>query len=175
MALFFTLEKSCGNSAVFLQGCYFPSDGKVTKGSPGDAAIGRAASRPVLHVGFPPDPRYGGRIPGNCTATPARVVQLIDCASAPLPLAGQTGDGRAGWTRKARRLPPAVGAGVDLRAAEFPFCGMFLFVCPKRNQKCPGDWLRGAPALQSPAPGPPLRGTLPWEPYRNVGAGGTAD
>ena len=129
MALFFTLEKSCGNSTAFLRGCYFPSDGKVTKGSPGDAAIGRAASRPVLHVGFPPDPRYRGRIPGNCTATPARVVQLIDCASAPLPLAGQFAESPVGWTWKARRLPPAVGAGADLRADSirpYPNYGSFF-------------------------------------------------
>ena len=37
---------------------------------------------------------------------------------------------------------------------QFPFTGVFLFVCPKRNQKCPGGWLRGVQALQSPAPGP---------------------
>ena len=36
----------------------------------------------------PPDPRYGGRFPGSRSANPARVVQLIVCASAPLPLAG---------------------------------------------------------------------------------------
>ena len=48
--------------------------GQFTLRSPGDAAIGPAASRPVLHAGFPPDPRYGGRFPGERTATPARAV-----------------------------------------------------------------------------------------------------
>ena len=49
MALFF----------VGIWGCAFLSDQKGTKESPGDAAIGRAASRPVLHVGLPPDPITG--------------------------------------------------------------------------------------------------------------------
>ena len=40
---------------------------------------------------LPPDPGYGGRFPGECSATPARAVQLIDSASAPLPLAGRLG------------------------------------------------------------------------------------
>ena len=38
---------------------YFPSDGKVPKGSPGDAA----GANSVRHDGLPPDPRYGGRVP----------------------------------------------------------------------------------------------------------------
>ena len=50
----------------------------------------RSASAPVAN----PGPHYGGRIPGNCSAHPARVVQLIAPASAPLPLAGQRGAGR---------------------------------------------------------------------------------
>ncbi len=49
MALFF----------VGIWGCAFLSDQKGTKESPGDAAIGPAASRPVLHVGLPPDPITG--------------------------------------------------------------------------------------------------------------------
>ena len=64
MALFF----------VGIWGCAFLSDQKGTKESPGDAAIGPAASRPVLHVGFPPDPHYGGRFPEDRSVTPARVV-----------------------------------------------------------------------------------------------------
>ena len=35
---------------------YFPSDGKVPKGSPGDAA----GANFVRHVGLPPDPHYEG-------------------------------------------------------------------------------------------------------------------
>ena len=58
-----------------------------------------------------PGPRYGGRFPGSCSSNPARAVQLIVPASAPLPLAGIFEESRAGWTRKTRRLPPAVGAG----------------------------------------------------------------
>ena len=37
---------------------YFPSDGKVPKGSPGDAA----GANSVRHDGLPPDPHYGGRV-----------------------------------------------------------------------------------------------------------------
>ena len=48
-----------------------------------------------------PGSRYGGRFPGSCSSNPAREVQLIVSAS----------ESRASWTRKARRLPPAVGAG----------------------------------------------------------------
>ena len=44
-----------------------------------------------------------------------------------------------------------------------------------KNQRLPGAGLRGVPALQSPAPGPPLRGTLPGQPFRASGAGGAAD
>ena len=58
-----------------------------------------------------PGPRYGGRFPGDGTATPARAVQTIAPASAPLPLAGIFQESRASWKKKARRLPPAVGAG----------------------------------------------------------------
>ncbi len=67
----------------------------------------RSASAPVAN----PGPRYGGRFPGSCSSNPAREVQLIVPASAPLPLAGIFQESRASWTRKARRLPPAVGAG----------------------------------------------------------------
>ena len=67
----------------------------------------RSASAPVAN----PGPRYGGRFPGSCSSNPARAVQLIVPASAPLPLAGIFEESRASWTRKARRLPPAVGAG----------------------------------------------------------------
>ena len=67
----------------------------------------RSASAPVAN----PGPRYGGRFPGSCSSNPARAVQLIAPASAPLPLAGIFEESRASWTRKARRLPPAVGAG----------------------------------------------------------------
>ena len=64
-------------------GCFFLFAQKETKNAPGAGSEERQrSSRP------PPDPRYGGRFPGNRTATPARLVQLIDCASAPLPLAG---------------------------------------------------------------------------------------
>jgi hypothetical protein len=41
------------------------------------------------------------------------------------------------------------------------FAGVFLFVCPKRNQKCPGVCLRGVQALQSPTPGPRYGGRFP--------------
>ena len=41
---------------------------------------------------LPPDPRYGGRFPDSRSAHPARAVQLIAPASAPLPLAGQFGE-----------------------------------------------------------------------------------
>ena len=63
-----------GGGTLHLRGCAFLSDQKGTKESPGDAAIGPAASRPVLHVGFPPDPHYGGRFPEDRFVTPARVV-----------------------------------------------------------------------------------------------------
>ena len=56
--------------------------------------------------------------------------------------------------RRGQRNPPP-------ERRNYPFTRVFLFACPKRNQKCPGDWLRGVQALQSPAPGPPLRRTLP--------------
>ena len=45
----------------------------------------------------------------------------------------------------------------------------------KGTKESPGAGLRGVPALQSPAPGPPLRGTLAWKSYRESGAGGAAD
>ena len=204
---------------------------------------------------LPPDPRYGRRFPGGHTATPARAVQLIASASAPLPLAGQfreshpAGRGRrAGGDTGPYGKANVLGVGADVSSARirgpakqhgksqtdpkeakhsfaqssllsflsrkrgpkggahatqvlpagrnhvpkgpakngvlvplppgrrnFPFAGVSLFVCPKRNQKCPGGWLRGAPALQSPAPRPPLRETLPGSPYRDAGAGGAAD
>ena len=44
-----------------------------------------------------------------------------------------------------------------------------------KEPKIPGGWLRGVQALQSPAPGPPLRGTLPGQLFRASGAGGSAD
>ena len=40
---------------------YFPSDGKVPKGSPGDAA----GANFVRHDGLPPVPHYGGRVPAG--------------------------------------------------------------------------------------------------------------
>ena len=40
---------------------YFPSDGKVPKGSPGDAA----GANFVRYDGLPPVPHHGGRVPGN--------------------------------------------------------------------------------------------------------------
>ena len=50
---------------IDLQGCfaapaarYFPNDGKVPKGSPGDAA----GANFVRHDGLPPVPHYGGRV-----------------------------------------------------------------------------------------------------------------
>ena len=89
----------------------FPAMGKVPKDRWGTPQSDWRRSRPVLHVGFPPGPRYGGRFPGGRTATPARVVQLIASASAPLPLAGILEESPASWTGKARRLLPAVGAG----------------------------------------------------------------
>ena len=83
----------------------FPAMGKEPKDRRGLAP--RSASAPVAN----PGPRYGGRFPGSCSSNPARAVQLIVPASAPLPLAGIFEESRAGWTRKTRRLPPAVGAG----------------------------------------------------------------
>ena len=48
---------------------YFPSDGKVPKGSPGDAA----GANSVRHDGLPPDPHYGGRVPvGFCSISGAQ-------------------------------------------------------------------------------------------------------
>ena len=58
-----------------------------------------------------PGPPLRRTLPGSRSANPARVVQLIVPASAPLPLAGQLKKSRLRWTVKARRLPPAVGAG----------------------------------------------------------------
>ena len=70
--------------------------------------------------------------------------------------------------RRGQRNPPP-------ERRNSPFTRVFLFACPKRNQKCPGDWLRGVHALQSPAPGPPLRGSLPGQSSRASGAGGAVD
>ena len=44
-----------------------------------------------------------------------------------------------------------------------------------KEPKIAGDRLQGVRALQSPAPGPPLRGTLPGQSFRASGAGGSAD
>ena len=90
---------------------------------------------------LPPDPRYGGRFPGGRTATPARVVQLIASASAPLPLAGMLEESPASWTRKARRLLPAVGAGSGSgRWGHRPlhktgiFCGRMISASTQSNE-----------------------------------------
>ena len=61
---------------IDLQGCfaapaarYFPNDGKVPKGSPGDAA----GANFVRHDGLPPVPHYGGRIPvRSCNSSGAQ-------------------------------------------------------------------------------------------------------
>ena len=87
-----------GGGILLLRECYFPNDGKVTKGSPGDAAIGPAVKPPGPPCRLTPGPRYGRRIPGSRSSQPARVVQLIAPASAPLPLAGQVRESPAGWT-----------------------------------------------------------------------------
>ena len=62
------------------------------------------------------------------------------------------------------------------RSAELPF-GVLSSVLSRdgKNQRIAGGWLRGAPALQSPTPGPPLRGTLPGQSFLASGAGGAAD
>ena len=63
----------------------------------------------------PPDPRYGGRFPGSRSAHPARAVQLIAPASAPLPLAGQS--------EKAVRLDEENAPGACSRRGWFGFGG----------------------------------------------------
>ena len=47
-----------------------------------------------------PGPHYGGRLPGDGSAHPARAGQGIAFRSAPLPLAGQRGAGRPAGRRK---------------------------------------------------------------------------
>ena len=91
---------------TLLRGCSFLFAQKETKNAPGAGSEERQRSSRL-----PPAPRYGGRIPGNCTATPARLVQLIVFLSAPLPLAGQSKEGPASWTMKTRLAHAAVGAG----------------------------------------------------------------
>ena len=61
---------------IDLQGCfaapaarYFPNDGKVPKGSPGDAA----GANFVRHDGLPPVPHYGGCVPvRSCNSSGAQ-------------------------------------------------------------------------------------------------------
>ena len=67
----------------------------------------RSASTPVACLRTP----LRGTLPGSRSSNPARVVQLIAFLSAPLPLAEQFADSPASWTRKARLVHAAVGAG----------------------------------------------------------------
>ncbi len=167
-----------------------------------------------------------GTLPGGNSSKPARVVQWIAPASAPLPLVGQwrkairldqerapgassrrgfrvpvpdqTTWHKPGGPGRSSRLKPPSRQGPVARKER----GMPLRVCPPEGTTCrrgltkngvlvplppwakepaagaaessfscsfqgwkepkiPGGWLRGVQALQSPAPGPPLRETLP--------------
>ena len=149
-------------------GCSFLLAQKGTKDAPGTGSEERQRSSRL-----PPDPVTGDASPRPFRGPGAGGTAdcLRFCAAAAGRAISRT---QSGWTRKARRLPPAVGAGPDTesqsawhqpggpgRRRNFSFAGVFLFVCPKRNQKCPGSWLRGAPALQSPASGLRYGGRLP--------------
>ena len=61
---------------------------------------------------------------------------------------------------------PAAGAAESSFSCSFP---------QWKEPKIAGDWLRGVQALQSPVPGPLLRGTLPGRLFFESGAGGAAD
>ena len=81
-----------------------------TKDCRGTPQSDRRQNRPVLHVGLPPDPHYGGRIPG--TVPRVRRGQYRGLTTLPRRCRWPQGLGeRAGWTRKARLVQAAVGAG----------------------------------------------------------------
>ena len=84
--------------------------GQFTLRSPGAGLRGV----PALQSPAPGPPLRGTLALGD-SANPARAVQLIAPASPPLPLAGFWDESRAGWTKKARLVHAAVGAGSDGR------------------------------------------------------------
>ena len=61
------------------------------------------------------------------------------------------------------------------RDEKLPFAEVSLSERSERDQRIAGGWLRGAPALQSPTPGPPLRESLPGQLFLASGAGGAVD
>ena len=83
---------------------------------------GTAPRRASAPVPFPrsPGPPLRETLSLGGSPHPARAVQLIVCASPPLPLAGILEESLAGWTKKARLVQAAVEVGSDTAGGETP-------------------------------------------------------
>ena len=106
---------------------FFPSDGKETKGSPGETHIAVGNRFPPAPVRSPPVPRrIRGPILGGYRTLSGAGGITTDPASAPLPLSVQIQDRTPRWTGRARLMAQdPISAGENRRAAEAAPAGQF--------------------------------------------------
>ena len=122
---------------------FFPSDGKETKGSPGETHIAVGNRSPPAPVRSPPVPgEYGDPMLDTRASLSGAGGVMTAPASAPLPLSVRNQDGLVCWTKQARLIAQVlISAGRNRRAGPRLARPRFVETAPS-----------GAPPIPHPLP-----------------------